>query len=70
MSPHRFAVGQTVEFMSGRFDGHVPRGAYTVVRQLPGPQHDREYRLRHVQDGHERVALEGQLRSVSSAWPT
>jgi hypothetical protein len=62
MTPHRFTVGETVEFVPQRYDGNVPRGAYTVVRLLPGPPHDREYRVRHTQDGHERVVLESQLR--------
>jgi hypothetical protein len=62
LAPHRFSVGQKVEFVPQRFDGNVPRGLYTVVRQLPGPDHDREYRVKHGQDGHERVVLEGQLR--------
>ena len=62
MAPHRYAVGQTVEFVPQRFDGNVPRGAYTVVRQLPGPPHDREYRVRNAADGHERVMRESQLR--------
>ncbi|MCB4823633.1 hypothetical protein [Roseicella aerolata] len=61
LAPHRFSVGQKVEFVPHRFDGNIPRGPYTVVRQLPGPDHDREYRVKH-KDGHERVVLESQLR--------
>jgi hypothetical protein len=67
MSSHRYAVGQSVEFVPQRFDGNVPRGAYTVVRQLPGPPNDREYRVKHLHDGHERVVLESQLRDYPSA---
>ena len=63
MAPHRFAVGQNVEFIHHRFDGNVPHGTYTVVRQLPGPPSEREYRVRHLRDGHERIVLESQLRS-------
>ncbi|MBX6743936.1 MAG: hypothetical protein IRY87_18025 [Acetobacteraceae bacterium] len=66
MSPHRYAVGQNVEFVPRRFDGNVPRGTYTVVRQLPGPPNDREYRVKHLQDGHERIVLESQLRGHPS----
>ena len=69
MSPHRFTIGQTVEFIHQRFDGNVPRGTYTVVRQLPGPPNDREYRVKHLQDGHERIVLESQLRGHSPAMP-
>ncbi len=46
-------LGQSVEFVPLSFDGHVPRSAYTVVRQY----------------GHERVVLESQLRSYPSPPP-
>ncbi|MBL6079368.1 hypothetical protein JMJ56_15220 [Belnapia sp. T18] len=62
MATHLYTVGQNVEFIAGRFDGNVPRGLYTVVRQLPGPANVREYRVKHQQDGHERVVPENQLR--------
>ncbi|MDN3566924.1 hypothetical protein ACFQY5_06815 [Paeniroseomonas aquatica] len=62
MSTHLYTIGQHVEFIAGRFDGNVPRGLYTVVRQLPGPANDREYRVKHQKDGHERIVLESQLR--------
>ncbi len=67
MSPHRFIVGQNVEFLPRQFDSNVPRGTYVVVRQLPGPPHDREYRVKNVADGHERVVLESQLRELPRA---
>ncbi|MDO9706720.1 hypothetical protein [Paracraurococcus lichenis] len=61
--PHGFSVGQSVELSTGRYDGNVPRGAYTVLRQLPNDGADREYRVRNQQDGHERVVRESQLRA-------
>jgi hypothetical protein len=69
MAPYRFAVGQTVEIVHHRFDGNVPHGTYTVLRQLPGPQNDREYRVKHVRDGHERMVLESQLRGFPAPSP-
>ncbi len=62
MQPHGFSVGQSVELFPGRYDGNVPRGAYTVLRLLPNDGSDREYRVRHQRDGHERVVRESQLR--------
>lgn len=62
MQSHVYAVGQSVELMPGRFDGNVPRGAYTVLRRLPNDGADREYRVQSKHDGHERVARESQLR--------
>jgi len=63
MQPHCFTIGQSVEFYPGRYDGNVPRGAYTVVRLLPNDGADREYRVRNQRDGHERVVRESQLRA-------
>ncbi len=62
MSIHRFAIGQKIEFVPGRYDGAAPSGLYTVVRQLPNDGLDREYRVKNSRDGHERVVRESQLR--------
>jgi hypothetical protein len=62
MAQHSFSVGQSVELFPGRLDGNVPRGTYTVQRLLPNDGADREYRVRNVRDGHERVVRESQLR--------
>lgn len=62
MPRHSFAVGQSIEFVPGRFDGAAPGGIYTVVRQLPNDAGDREYRVKHARDGHERVIRESQMR--------
>lgn len=62
MPPHNFTIGQRVELVPGRMDANVPRGLYTVERLLPNDSADREYRVRSVQDGHERVLRESQLR--------
>ena len=62
MTPHSFTVGQKVELVPGRHDGNIPRGTYMVQRLLPNDDADREYRVRSVSDGHERVVRESQLR--------
>ena len=61
MSVQKFNVGQKVEFLPGSLDGNVPRGTYTVTRVLPEEQGSRNYRVKHVLDGHERVVRESQL---------
>ena len=63
MPPHSFTIGQRVELFPGKLDGNVPRGAYTVQRLLPNDGMDREYRVRNIRDGHERVVRESQLRA-------
>jgi hypothetical protein len=59
-----FALGQVLEFNPGEFDGTGTRGTYTVVRLLPNGGRDREYRVKNVRDGHERVVRESQLRRL------
>ena len=49
-------VGQTA------LDGSAPSGIYTVVRLLPNDSTDREYRIKNIRDGHERVVRESQIR--------
>ncbi len=61
MTSHKFAVGQTVEFLPGSRDGGIPRGRYKVQRLLPAERREFQYRVKHTVDGHERVVLEGQL---------
>ena len=60
---HGYSVGQSVELVPGMMDGNIPRGTYTVLRQLPNDSADREYRVRFARDGHERVVRESQLRA-------
>ena len=64
MPLHSFALGQVLEFNPGKFDGTGARGAYTIVRLLPNDGRDREYRVKNVRDGHERVVRESQLRHL------
>ncbi|MGG5818359.1 hypothetical protein [Falsiroseomonas sp. HW251] len=63
MAPHKFAVGQDVEFNPGPWDANVPRGLYTITRALPGDDLDRTYRARGTKDGIERVFREQQLKA-------
>ena len=63
MLAHKFTVGQMVESVPSANDVHVPRGPYIVQRCLPSDIGNLQYRLKHTQDGHERVLLESQLRA-------
>ncbi|HET7882347.1 MAG TPA: hypothetical protein VFL55_15780 [Acetobacteraceae bacterium] len=55
--------------MPNRLERHVPAGAYTIVRALPDEGRDLQYRVKNVQDGHERVVTEAQLRPAESLTP-
>jgi hypothetical protein len=63
MSPHKFSVGQDVEFLASAYDHNIPRGNYVITRALPGDDFDRTYRARSSADGLERVFREPQLRA-------
>jgi hypothetical protein len=67
MAQHKFAVGQAVAFLPTSADGNVRRGQYTVQRLLPSEQGQPQYRVRHAQDGHERVVTESQLSQSTAA---
>jgi len=64
VSSNKFIVGQTVEFMPGRWDSNVPTGTYTVTRVMPSDHEGRTYRVRSTRDGQERVLPEQQLRDI------
>ena len=61
MSEHKFAAGDRVAFLPRSIDFNVRRGVYTVVRVLPLTTQGCQYRVKNVQDNHERVIDEAQL---------
>ncbi|MFT8242402.1 hypothetical protein [Roseomonas sp. BN140053] len=61
MQTHKFLVGDNVSFVPSRSETHIPGGTYTITRQLPNDAPDREYRVKNLRDGHERVMQESQL---------
>ena len=69
MSRHRFKVGQTVRLVPKWLERHVPGGAYVIQRTLPDEGRDLQYRVKNVQDGHERVVSEAQLRPAQALAP-
>lgn len=60
MYPHRFKIGQIVEYRSDN-EARPPAGAFMVLRLLPPRGSDQQYRIRSTSEPHERVALESQL---------
>ncbi len=67
MPDSKFMIGQTVEFLRGPGDTHVPQGHFTVTRVMPRDSQDRTYRVRSSRDGQERVLPEKQLRATAAA---
>lgn len=56
----RFRVGQSVQFVASDLR-LKPLGMFKIVRVMPSERGIRQYRVRSVTDGHERVALESDL---------
>jgi len=66
MLTHKFTAGDRVAFIPGSLDRNVRRGIYTIVRALPGAGQGCQYRVKHLEDQHERIIDEDQLRRVKS----
>ena len=60
MKEHKFKVGAFVR-IEPRALGAVPAGRYQVVRQMPPEGRTNQYRVRFVDDGHERMVKESDL---------
>ncbi|MGE0425702.1 MAG: hypothetical protein AB7O88_25810 [Reyranellaceae bacterium] len=60
MHAHKFKVGDYVR-VAPRTVGAVPAGRYQVVRQMPPEGAQNQYRVRYVDDGHERMVKESDL---------
>jgi hypothetical protein len=60
MPSHKFHVGESV-ILRPAISRNVPGGVYEVTKQLPHDGREFEYRIKSVNEEHERVAREGEL---------
>jgi hypothetical protein len=63
MQTHKFQIGQTV-FLTPFPIQKIPGGAYTVTKKLPERDGEFEYRVKSVNEPHERAVREGELSDV------
>ena len=63
---HKFHLGQAFEFNPPR-GIFAPRGPYVVTAKLPDRDGAFEYRIRSVNESHERLARESELQPMSEA---
>jgi hypothetical protein len=61
MPTYKFQIGQTV-FLAPARSQNVPGGAYIVTKKLPENNGELEYRVKSVNEPHERVVRESELR--------
>ena len=60
MPSHKFKVGDVV-ILRRAVSLNVPGGTYRVIRQLPENRGELEYRIKSLEEAHERVARESEL---------
>ena len=60
--PHKFPLGQAVEFRSRH--GYAPSGVYVVTAKLPERDGEFEYHIKHTSELHERIARESELQAA------
>lgn len=65
MQDHKFAIGQSVNFISGPFGRGSANGVYTITQLLPYEGDDCQYRIKSATEPHERVAKENQLSHIA-----
>jgi hypothetical protein len=63
MLDHQFHVGQTV-FVDRSPTLNISAGAYIVTKKLPERDGECEYRVKSINEPHERVVRESQLRKI------
>jgi hypothetical protein len=64
MPLYKFQIGQTV-FLTASPRLNIPGGAYIVTKKLPEHNGEFEYRVKSVNEPHERVVREGELSDVA-----
>jgi len=60
MASHKFKIGEIVTIRAA-LSRNVPGGVYEVIKQLPHNGREFEYRIKSLNEPHERAALESTL---------
>lgn len=61
MSPHRFAIGQSVHLKNRFNQSDTTGGTYRIIATLPERDNSPQYRIRNDGERHERVTTEDTL---------
>jgi hypothetical protein len=65
VAEHKFKVGQSVSFMSGPYGRGGTNSIYRITQLLPPEGDDYQYRIKNVDEPHERVVKESQLDRIA-----
>ncbi len=63
MLSHKFHVGQLVH-IAPAISRNVPGGSYEIIKKMPESSGEFEYRIKSMNEPHERVVRESELRGV------
>jgi hypothetical protein len=63
MPAHKFRIGQVVQLRAAA-SRNSPGGSYEVIKKLPDSGGEFEYRIKSVNEPHERVVRESELREL------
>ena len=63
MPTHKFHIGQFVQ-LAPAISRNVPGGSYEIIKKLPESGGEFEYRIKSMNEPHERVVRESELRGV------
>ena len=64
MPKHKFKIGQMVE-LSPAIGRNMPGGVYEIIKELPERRGEYEYRIKSINEPHERVVREIELLIIS-----
>jgi hypothetical protein len=63
MPAHQFRIGQLV-LVAVAISRNIPSGTYEITKQLPESHGEFEYRIKSINEPHERVVRESELRGM------
>ena len=66
MPKHKFKIGEHL-FLVRSTAEKPPAGAYVVIKRLPKRDREFEYQIKNVNEPHDRIVRESQLRT--KPWP-
>ena len=62
VSNHKFKIGQSVNYTSGRFGfAASAKGIYKITQLLPSEGDDFQHKIKSAAESHERMVKESQL---------
>jgi hypothetical protein len=63
MPSHKYSIGQVVQLIPS-ISRNVPGGSFEITKQLPESGGEFEYRIKSMNERHERVVRESELQGA------